>query len=401
MSFQRKRRSPRKRGPWALAFGALAAGAILVGACAADERPPFDSSVGGRGRDAAPVDPFADSGATRPECQLDEDGGPCGCLELSLLSDAPNLYFVLDRSGSMGVESGPGGAQNQWETIRLVLSRVVTRLGPRIRFGATVFPSPAFNSCSTGQEVMPLTPGDAPAGTPGPAVARFVAATNVGVGGATPLAGTLRELVPKLVRETQRTFVILATDGGPNCNFEAECEADGCIYNIESASPCTPDGPNCCTPDNGGGLMCLDREPTRAAVASLRAAGVAVYVVGVPGSAPYASLLDELAEIGGTARPTSPKYYRVDGKDPAAFETALAQIAAKITANCRFPLDPAPPDPSRVNVYFDDRVVAPGDDGWALEDGGVTLTGSACARVLAGEVLNVRVIAGCPTVPPR
>ena len=162
----------------------------------------------------------------------------------------------------MGALTAPASAQNQWETIRLVLSRIVTRLGPRIRFGATVFPSPAFNSCSTGQEVMPLTPGDAPAGTPGRAVSRFLTATNVGVGGATPLAETLREIVPKLARESGRTFVILATDGGPNCNFEATCGSADCIYNIESAPPCVPNGENCCAPDAASNVM-ADRADAR------------------------------------------------------------------------------------------------------------------------------------------
>jgi hypothetical protein len=377
-------------------IGMLLVSILAFGACSQEDRLPYDGSTGTIGREASVESPFADQGAARPACQFDEDGGPCGCLELSLLSDAPNIYFVLDRSGSMG-----GG---KWETMRTVLSRVVTRLGPRIRFGATVFPGFSSNDgCGSGSEVMPLMPGDSPAGTAGPAVKRFLSGTNVSVLGGTPTAATLRELLPKLSGLPERTFVILATDGGPNCNSQATCSAADCIFNIEGADNCPPGGPpNCCSPEFHAAESCLDRDPTREAVAAFHAANIPVYVVGVPGSGPYAELLDSLAEAGGTARPSGTKYYRIDGTDPAAFQTALSQVAAKITADCTFALNPAPPDPKRVNVYFDDVVVAPGDtEGWKFDGDKVTLLGQSCASVLAGEVLNVRVISGCPTAPIR
>ena len=50
-----------------------------------------------------------------------------------------------------------------------------------------------------------------------------------------------------------------------------------------------------------------------------------------------------------------------------------------------------------------DEVVLPQDpvDGWKIEGKTVTLLGAACDKVLAGDVLDVRIIAGCPTVGPR
>ena len=55
-----------------------------------------------------------------------------------------------------------------------------------------------------------------------------------------------------------------------------------------------------------------------------------------------------------------------------------------------------------MNVYLDGAVL-PQDptNGWKIEGSKVTLLGSACAKVLDGDVLNVRIIAGCPTVEPR
>jgi hypothetical protein len=55
-----------------------------------------------------------------------------------------------------------------------------------------------------------------------------------------------------------------------------------------------------------------------------------------------------------------------------------------------------------VNVYLDEAVL-PHDpvNGWKIDGGTVTLLGTACDRVLSGDVLDVRIITGCPTVEPR
>jgi hypothetical protein len=37
-------------------------------------------------------------------------------------------------------------------------------------------------------------------------------------------------------------------------------------------------------------------------------------------------------------------------------------------------------------------------DGWTLDGATVTLLGASCQQVLSGAVLDVRVVAGCPTV---
>jgi hypothetical protein len=370
---------------------------VLLGAYVAcgPSRPPLANESGSGV-------PIPDGGTsfvsfdTAPACETLEDGGPCGCLELSFLSDVPNLYFVLDRSGSMRTD-------DKWQTVRKVVSSTLIKLGPRVRYGASTFPK-FGTDCGPGIEVMPVRNGDSPAGKIGHSMDEFLTVTSVTASGGTPTAGTLVGLTPTLKGLGGRTFVILATDGGPNCNEQASCDEKECIANIEAAGPtCQPDTPpNCCTPGLYGPGQCLDASPTEAAVKALHDANIPTYVVGVPGSAPYAALLDRLAQAGGTARPTEPYYYRVDTTDSAALEEALRAIAAKVTARCDLTIEPAPPDPSKINVYFDDTVVpADPESGWRLDGNTVTLVGTSCDRVLSGQVLNVRVIAGCPTVSPR
>lgn len=352
------------------ALGGLACAGVLAAACG-EVRPDalgdshgFDAGADGAFRDAPPP----------PTCDLGPDFGVCACSEVTLLTDAPNLYFVLDRSGSMA-------DGNKWSTVRNVVAKTVTGLGPRINVGAAIFPSDV-SSCAAGREVFSVHPGDAPAGTLGPTTLGLLKSTSVAAVGGTPTAATLVTLTPKLTALAGRTFVILATDGGPNCNGKASCAADACELNIEDSQGCPSLGqPNCCSPSFYGSDYCLDADPTVAAVAALMQAGIETYVIGVPGSAPYAAVLDRMAQAGGTARPTAPRYYRVDSTDAAAFGDALAKIAAKITATCTFPLADVP-DPGELNVFLDGVPLAPDPtDGWLLDGTTVQIVGAACDRI--------------------
>jgi hypothetical protein len=374
----------------------IAFAALVVAACS-DAPPPF---IQDPGHDAGASDALFALETAAPTCNAGPDLGVCACTELSFLSDVPNLYLVLDRSGSMA-------DNNKWTTVRVVVAQMMKSLGPRANFGIAMFPtSSTTDSCVAGKQVMSVRQGDSPAGTQGPTTSLMLAVTSVAPEGGTPTAATLDALLPTLKSLPGRTFVILATDGGPNCNSAATCTAATCIDNIEALQGCPPNGvPNCCDPainPGYGPLDCLDEQPTIDAVKAIAQAGMPTYVVGVPGSAPYASLLDSLATAGGTARTTEPFYYRVDSTDQSAFQDALAQIAAKITASCTLTLATPPPDPTHVNVYFDNQAV-PADpvNGWVLDGSTVTLVGSACDQVMSGAVLNVRVVAGCPTLQPN
>jgi hypothetical protein len=337
-----------------------------------------------------------DAQLTPPACTVGPEGGVCACVDQPLLVDVPNLYFVLDRSGSM-VDS------NKWGQVKVALAALLTQLGPRVRFGATVFPDPSnMNGCGPGAEVFATRQGDFPAGWEGPNTrALLTKLDSIGAAGGTPTAATLQAVLPIAQQLPGRTYVILATDGGPNCNPKAKCGFADCQPNIESEGACSPQGPvNCCLGSGyGGASSCNDGEPTVEAAAAIAGAGIPVYVLGIPGSAPYAAVLDELAGAGGTARTGEPQYYAVDTADQAALLAALKKIAATITGTCTLTLDAVPPDPGQINVFFDQSVLPQsGADGWTLDGSTVTILGSSCQKILNGDVLDVRVVAGCPTI---
>ncbi len=320
------------------------------------------------------------------------DGGTCECQEQDLLTDPPNVYFVLDRSGSMVTD-------DKWSTIRVVVADVIRALGQRINVGIMVYPnSNNGDTCAAGVQRLALRQGDPPSkdGRDGPTTEAVIAAMNLAPGGGTPTAATLEAAGSVLKAAKGKTFVVLATDGAPNC-ADTACDTATCSLNIEGLLPgCTPTGANCCTGQNVHG--CVDGSGTDAAVKRLKLDGVSTFVIGVPGTAPYADLLDRLAQSGGTARPQKPYYYRVDSASTADFTSALKKVAAQILATCTFTLKTAA-KADEVNVYLDGNLVPQNEqNGWTVSDKTVTLTGDACRRVLEGDVIDVRIVSGCPTV---
>lgn len=365
-----------------------------LGSCGKrDLPPPLDGLSTRAGADAGSDGGgalFRPDAERPPQCNVPSTA-VCGCLELETISERPNLYFVLDRSGSMRDDG-------KWDTVREAVSTIVRRMGPRANFGAAVFPDPELGGCLPGREVMGIRRGDSPTGVVGPTVRALLGATAMAPHGGTPTADTLFGLVMRLRESLGRTAIILATDGGPNCNPNAACDVTRCMLNMENVIDCPPEGPNCCeNPERGGPLQCLDDSRAIAAAEALHTSLIPVYVVGVPGSAAYSDVLDGMAQAGGTARDSAPHYYRVDSSDTEALAATLSKIAAKITATCEFEFAEPPEDPSLVNVYFDEKVV-PQDGAWSLSGKRVTLEGETCDRVLAGDVLDIRLVAGCPTV---
>jgi hypothetical protein len=386
---------------------AILSAAILAGCagCGASERPPppfeipFDA--------ATPVDgPSFDLGVeeTAINCAAARQDEICACTEIS--QRPTSLYLVLDRSGSM--LDRQDSADSKWEAIRIALfhakTGVLRALGARVSVGLAVFPSGNDGACSAGREIVPPATGS-------PALYDRLSQILLleQPAGATPTAATLVALAPKIAALPRPAFVLLATDGAPNCGA-GPCALDRCVYNIEGAplgDGRVCDGSiNCCDPSRVEGGMgwgaCIDGDATRAAVSQLAAAGVPTFVFGAPGVGPYATELDALAVAGGTAREApagAPRYYAVRSSDHEEFRDALAAIAAKVLDSCLVTLDDPPKDPGVTNVLLDGDLVAQDErDGWVwTPDGAIELRGASCTRIKTG-VARVQVAVGCRTV---
>lgn len=375
---------------------------FAIAACVGKHEKPDPS---GFVRPAPTSDPGDGGGIEVPEPAA--CGEFCGETFLHEVRDPPNLYFVIDRSGSMG-GGLPDSNLTKYQTARAVLAELLSSIGHRVRYGAAVFPAPQNpDECGPGQQIYPATLGALPGcdGKQDPLLTDFLRRLgSLAPAGATPTSLTLAALRPLLEDLNGETVVVLVTDGAPNCNLDAECDVDECTLNIEGATlgtrACTPDF-NCCDPDLGGpgnGGYCVDSDATEGEISALHEAGIPTYVIGMPGAEPYAALLGRLAQAGGTARESGVPYYAVS--HTSELREALYAIGTGVAIRCSIELEGPPDDRELVNVYFDGELVpADAEDGWSWDgDARIEVHGAACERLRSGVVLDARAVFGCDTV---
>jgi hypothetical protein len=178
----------------------------------------------------------------------------------------------------------------------------------------------------------------------------------------TPTAAALTSATAylKTLNDNRPKFILLATDGEPNCA--------------------------------GGSINRTDLQGASNATAAAYAAGFPVYVIGI---GPNLSNLTQLAKSGGTT-----DYYPVSS--PQQLVDAFASIS-HLVASCTFTLSSTPPDPNNIAVYLDKNLVSQaGANGWSFGAGSksISLNGSTCDKITSGAATAVEVLFGCPGVPP-
>lgn len=354
--------------------------------------------------DALPADPdaaFDVARDARVDCRVPQpDGTICSCTEVG--QRPPTLYLLLDRSGSMG-ELAPASKRSKWALVRSALLDPATgalrRLGGRLTIAAAWFPSPsAEDACNAGKLVFGPVRGSQAAYDE--LEAKLASAIPRG---STPTAASLDAVAIALAKVPKPAYVLLATDGAPNCGT-GPCEPDACTYNIEkdqvTFSGTCDEGFNCCDPSKTarglGWKACVDEEASTRAARAIAAAGHKVFVLGVPGLIPeYTRTLDALAVAGGAPRDDAPRFYAASEPTQESLTAALSAIAGKVVDTCDIRLEGPVSDPGITNVLLDGEVVA--EWNWTSESS-IELTGAACDRVHAGKVASVQVVVGCRTV---
>lgn len=343
-----------------------------------------------------------------------EGGDTCGGEEVMADPVVANVLFVLDKSGSM--EATPDGfTESKWATLVGSLGNALTAVQDDILMGLELYPSGDTEADVCANEAgvdVDVAPGSS-------ALSEIEAALeNTTPDGQTPTAAALDAALTYFTDGPGadldgEAFVVLATDGGPNCGTSDRCvpedgcqptddcgltEAESCTINIEGCggSGCPAEGSYCLEPS-----QCLDDEDTLAAVAALADAGIKTIVVGMPGSEAYQDVLDELAVAGGMpAQLTSPKYYKVD--DSEGLSQALQDITQGVIRSCDILAEMAPPDPAKVNVFIDGEVVPKDDmDGWKYGDETnrfIQIVGTYCEQIEDAGAESISVEYGCTTV---
>jgi hypothetical protein len=388
---------------------AAALSAAVVASCGTADHAPFAPTT----RALGPTKQTdADSGVLHippPTLPAADAPGICGRTVVPIVVDRPNLYFIVDASGSMArlMDEAPirGVIPTRFDAAQIAIRDLLARVGHRVAFGAALFPATGGTEediCPVGAEIFATRAGDSPAraaGKYGPVLGKLLDVMGIRTpSGLTPTGATIAALKPKLLALHGRTYAFLLTDGAPNCNDAAVCTAATCTPNIEGGCP-ERAGVSCCDPKFGyDNRWCLDSDPTIAAVADLHDNGIQTFVIGMPGTEAYASVLDGLAVAGGTARDSAPQYYPV--QNSSELTSTLEQIGLSVAITCDIPLAEAPEDKAQVNVYFDQNVVPLDEaDGWTWTgDGSIRIVGSSCALLQTGKVLEVQAVAGCPSV---
>jgi von Willebrand factor type A domain len=329
------------------------------------------TAIPGVGDDGAAVQDSWDGGAATPGVSQEKL-----CESFRVRGGrvvVPDVLIVLDRSSSM-----KRGDVNRWDPSVSGLKAITSALANGVRFGLMVFPGTSggddtASSCAPGSLEVPIALNNAAA------IASRLDALGLAL--STPTAPTLEvaHIVLK-ARRAQRgstlgpAYVILVTDGSPNCAQEGDVslEAGGSPAAVEQA---------------------------RRAIEAMSQDGIKTFVLGYDTERDpvLKPVLDGLAQAGATGDKT---HRAVDNE---AGLTAAFRDITRIAVGCAFNLSTPPLDWDHVSVNLAGAPLQAGDaDGWSLGPDGRTLSiqGKACELLSNGDdapVLEVGV--RCAFVP--
>ncbi|MBI5482465.1 MAG: VWA domain-containing protein [Deltaproteobacteria bacterium] len=315
----------------------------------------FDPNTLEGGIDQPPVDPNCHEQTFEPEKIGD-----------------PDILIVFDKSGSMS----DGSKYSQ--TCDAVTNAVTSAPASQIHWGLIFFPSDG--ACGVG------TAPDVDVGPDGASQIPSVLSSN-SPNGNTPAHKAIELAIQSynLLVDDRVHYILLATDGMPNCEGDAVPSMKTCTDDTQCGVEeyCEPTG----APPPFPAGMCMPK-PKDLAIGAIALAlqyGIKTYVVGMDIDSGVADTLNRMAEAGGTARPGDPKYYPVS--DQASLEQALSSISMQIIS-CTFNLDQQPPQPEYIGVTVGGQSVsrdATQANGWDVDANARTLTfyGEACAALQA------------------
>ena len=367
--------------------------ALALAACGGNARPPSLASVFDG---AAPGD--LDAGPAARDAVPLREMPSCGGTAASLSRRQVTVVLVIDRSGSM-MDPGTDGTP-KWNALLATLGALLPRIEDDVQLGLEMFPNPQNPAMMTTSEAVAcalhasidVAPAYHNAATILRALHGWLPYGPTPTAAALESAGTWFRTAPD---RSGDQYIILATDGAPNCN--PDLPVAGCR--------CTSPPAMCQASNPSGASACLDDVRTLATIRASHLAGVDTYVVGLSGVEDFSDVLGRMATEGGRARSTTPPYYAAGSATELTRE--LTSISSSIV-DCRFALQAAPPDPTLVDVRLDGASLVHDVghvDGWDWFDdthGAIVFYGRTCDEITAATGGSRLVAAfGCPApVPP-
>lgn len=299
----------------------------------------------------------------------------------------PEVYLVVDRSGSM-LAPGADPLKTRWQELKDAIIGAVTQYEASIHFGLIMYPNGTECGTSGPQAIF--------AANNKTAIQTKLDATTPA--GGTPTAAALNnaaESLTELGTVDSTKILILATDGGPNCNYFLNAEPE-CACNFASSPEfCCTNYPAACPLPSA----CLDDSGSLSTITDLHNQGLDTFVIGLAGTEEYTDLLDAMAIAGGRPQMNAATSYYA-AADEASLQAALNTIAVSVIS-CVIPLTEAPEEPDAVTVYVDGQEI-PHDDGqsngWDYTDDSNTaieIFGPACTTLQDGATHDVTATFDC------
>ncbi|NTX35337.1 adventurous gliding motility lipoprotein CglB [Myxococcus sp. CA051A] len=363
---------------------------------------------------------------------------------ISALASKPNIMMLVDISGSMTlpvdtsrpscqVQDKDGltvlcGNENacptatcptRWSELQAAVPQFLANSGPYVRFALTTYPEASTGSsieACTGptatsvRKDLPVVEDDASLLAHANSINDLIQGIpNHGTGqpvGGTPTSGSLNFIgsMAGLQDKDRKNFVILLTDGLPNCNPENEYSG----RDQPELCKCTIAG-NLCGSQISTAFEkrgCLDTNASVRAVQALSDKKITTIVIGfgaetASGDGP--AVLQAMASAGGFARSCTDDPTACGANDTCIAATGLCGRAFYQAGNqveladaleriskevlnlepCLIPLKgpQLPSDPKLIVVYIEGERTLAGDGTWSLTSDGVLFNGAACERI--------------------
>lgn len=355
----------------------------------------------------------------------------------------PNMMMLVDTSGSMTdpvnpalAACKPGGVTcgvsppcdttvcpTRWSSLQDAMKDFLTSNGTIARIGLATFPDLSKgDSCGTTSAIsVPLPSGDQEDDATLTANALAVNAKLQAIKnhattsseqqpqGGTPTSTSLTFVggSADLQTATRADFVLLLTDGLPNCNtkFPDPYPSTKCYCTLST-----------CADSSVKDIGCLDDNASVTAVTALRNKDIKTIVIGfgadfdstTESGKRGAATLNAMANAGGFARTCSVDadcgtgdtcksgvcgraFYQAANKTELVAALKAISEKVKVDKPCLLTFDASerPSSQELVVVYLNGERLSPGADTWNLTaDGNIEFTGSTCARIESSTPTN-------------